>query len=120
MLNIFVIQRPQWKNYSVKGAAAHQARDRADFFDEDLAEDIYEDANIPNVCHRDAGTTASEFDGALDEAEDSDGKKGVEAIEVDSDSDSSDEEPKRRKSTKVCLDTSLLHGLCLKECFRSA
>ena len=59
--------------------------------------------------HCEAGTTVSEFDGALDKADDSDGKKGVEAMEVDSDSDES-----------VCLDTSLLHRSRLKKCFRSA
>ena len=107
MLNIFVFQRPQWKNRPTKAAAAHQ--DPANIFDEDFANDIYEDANIPNVGHREAGTTASEFNGALDEADDLDGKKCVDAMEVDLDLDKSDEEPKHRKSTKVCLDTSLLH-----------
>lgn len=97
MLNNFVIQRPQWKNQPVKSVAAHQ--DPADLFDENLDE-IDQDADIPNAGHLDAGTTASEFDGALlDEPEDED--VAVEAINVDgSDEDS---EPKHQKSTKkVC------------------
>jgi hypothetical protein len=53
---------------------------------------------LPNVGHE-AGTTASEFDGALDEPYDED--EAVEAIKVDeSDEDS---EPKYQKnSKKVC------------------
>jgi hypothetical protein len=118
MLNIFVIQRPQWKNNPVKNPAADQ--DPANLFDEDLDE-IYQDADIPNVGHHEAGTTASEFDGALDELEDEDEDVPVKAVKVDeSDEDS---EPKRRKSTKkVCsqLDTSLLYrSHLLKECYRS-
>lgn len=97
MLNIFGIQRPQWKNHpAAKATAAHL--DPADFFadDEDLLNDMYQDVNIPDVGYHEAGTTASEFDGAPDEAEDLDEDKGVEAIEVDE----SDEEPKHKKSTK--------------------
>jgi hypothetical protein len=98
----FVIQRPQWKNCPVKTAAAHQD-DPANLFDDDLDE-IYQDADIPNVGHHEAGTTASEFDGALDEPEDED--IAVEAMMVDgSDEDS---EPKRKKSSKkVCSRLSI-------------
>jgi hypothetical protein len=114
MLNIFVIQRPQWKKkHPVKDAAAHQ--DPASLFDEDL-DDMYQDADIPNAGRPEAGTTASEFDGAPNEleAEDSEEDKG-EAIEVDE----SDEKPKSRKSTKkVRSRNSLLYPSHLKEYYR--
>ena len=74
--------------------------------DENL-DKIHQDADIPNMGHHEAGTTALEFDGALDEPEDED--EAVEAIKVDeSDEDS---KPKHQKSTKkVCrLETSLLY-----------
>jgi hypothetical protein len=95
--------------------AAHKDPDNL-FNDDEVHDVVHQDANIPNVGHHEAGTTASEFDGALDEAEAEDTGNGVEAMEVD-ESDS-DEEPKRRKSTKkVCsrLNTSLLYRLHLKE-----
>jgi hypothetical protein len=89
-----VIQRPQWKKLPVQSAAATY-QDPADLFanDDDL------DVNIPNVGHE-AGTTASEFDGALDdEPEDED--KPVEAIEVD-ESDEDSEPQHKKTSKKVC------------------
>jgi hypothetical protein len=102
MLNTFVIQCPKWKMPAAfKGAAAHE--DPADLFGEDFDE-MYldQDANIPNVGDHDAArTTASEFDGALDDAEVEDEDRGMEAIE--SDPAELDEEPKRQKNTKkVC------------------
>jgi hypothetical protein len=116
MLNIFVLpnQRPQWKSNPVKAAAARQ--DPADLFDDDEElNGIYQDDNIPNVVH-DAGTTASEFDGAGDEAEE-DEDNGVEAIEVDE--SESDEEPKSRKSTKkVRSQIDTLYRSHLKENYR--
>lgn len=117
MLNIFVIQRPQWKKkHPVKDAAAHQ--DPASLFDDD--DDMYHDADVPSAGRPEAGTTASEFDGAPDEPEvnDSNEDKGMEAIEVDD----SDEEPKRhQKSTtgkKVRSRNSLLYPSHLKENYR--
>lgn len=93
----FLIQRPQWKNHSV---IARQ--DPADLFNEDLDE-IYQDADLPNVGLQETGTTASEFDGALDEpeVEDQDNAMDSEAIKVDESDE--DLEPKHRKNTKkVC------------------
>ena len=111
----FLIQCPQWKNNSVKSAALG---DPADLFAEDLDE-IYQDpdANIPNVGHYEARTTASEFDGAPDEPDEPDHEDklevNVEAIKVDASGSESDEDlqPKRQRSTKKVsslLDTSLL------------
>jgi hypothetical protein len=111
----FLIQCPQWKNNSVKSAALG---DPADLFAEDLDE-IYQDpdANIPNVGHYEARTTASEFDGAPDEPDELDHEDelevNVEAIKVDASGSESDEDlqPKRQRSTKKVsslLDTSLL------------
>lgn len=72
--------------------------DPAHLFDEDM----YEDVVMPNLRHHEVGTTASEFDGALDEAEDED--EGMAEIGVDkSDEEASADEPKYRKNAKkVC------------------
>ena len=104
MLNTLGIQRPQWKTRAaIGGATAHE--DPADLFGEDVdnIDKMYldADANIPNAGHHEAaGTTASEFDGALDEAGLEDEDAGQEAIKYD-DSEL-DEEPKRQKNIKVC------------------
>lgn len=100
MLSI-VIQRPQWKKQPVKSdAATHRDQDPANLFDEN-SDDIYvyQDTDIPNIGHHDAGTTASEFDGAPDASEDED--EAVKAMDVDEPDDS--EEPNHPKNTKkVC------------------
>ena len=100
---MFCIQRAQWRNHPVEDSATQQLEDPSDpthLFDDD--DNIYEDADMPNLGHREAGTTASEFDGALDEAEDED--EGMEDIGVvDDKSDDEANEPNRRKNAKkVC------------------
>jgi hypothetical protein len=68
----------------------------AHLFDEHLLDDDYQDADIPNSSRHEEGTTASEFDGALDEAEvDDEGEQEIEADESDEAS-----EPKRQKKAK--------------------
>lgn len=62
---------------------------------------------MPNLGHHEAGTTTSEFDGALDDAEDEDEDEDMEDIGVvDDKSDEEREvnEPKHwpRKNSKVC------------------
>ncbi|KAF8814198.1 hypothetical protein BYT27DRAFT_7266604 [Phlegmacium glaucopus] len=84
-------ERPQWRNHLVEEATTHQEVDPSDFFD-----DIYEDADMHSLGHHDMGTT-SDFDGALDEAEDKD--DSTEVVDGGSEEASANEQ-KHRKNTK--------------------
>ncbi|KIM35376.1 hypothetical protein M413DRAFT_14555 [Hebeloma cylindrosporum] len=70
-------ERPQWKNHSIE--------DPARLFDhEHISDEDYQNANIPDAQCREAGTTASEFDGAPDDDQDEDeGMDGMDDIEGD-------------------------------------
>jgi hypothetical protein len=92
-----ICQCLQWKNCSAKEA---NLLDPAHLFDEHLLNNDYLNADMPNVGHCEAGTMASEFDGALDEAEDKD-EDTLQDIEVNGLDDAS--EPKHMKiAKKVC------------------
>jgi hypothetical protein len=70
-----------------------------------LCDDIYyEHADLPDLRHHEAGTTASEFDGALDDAEDEDkGMEDIGVVDDKSDEEASATKPKHRKNAKkVC------------------
>jgi hypothetical protein len=65
-------------------------------------EDIYGDTNMPNLGE--AGTTASEFDGAFDVAGDDDENEDNGSVDDESNDDASADEPKHQKSAKtVCI-----------------
>jgi hypothetical protein len=89
--------------------------DPAHLFDDD----IYEDTDMPNLGHHHeaAGTTASEFDGALDDPEDEDEHmEDIGDVDDKSDEEASVNEPKHQKNAKkVC--NNLLHEPQLKEYF---
>ena len=59
---------------------------------------------MPNLGHHEAGTTASEFDGALDAAGDEDeGTEDIGQVDDKSSDEASADEPKHRKNAKkVC------------------
>lgn len=89
----FLTQRPQWKNHSVESAPV-------DLFDDNSN---YQDgSDLPKIGYE-GGTTASEFDGALDEQPEDDDEDNVEVpINVDELDEGS--KPKHQKrSKKVCI-----------------
>ena len=58
--------------------------------------------DIPDPDRQEAGTTASEFDGALDDAEDEDNPENMEDVEVNDKSDEEGSATKQKNVKKVC------------------
>jgi hypothetical protein len=78
---------------------------------------MYEDADISNLGHHEAGTTASEFDGALDEAQDKDeDMEDVGIIDDKSDEEASENEPKAPKCERQKNAKKVRNGFFATSC----
>jgi hypothetical protein len=97
-LSFICFQRPQWRNHQDADTATQQEVDPTGHVSlsdnrNDSEVDMYGSADIPDMGHHEAGTTASEFDGALDLPGDED--KVTEDDKFDN--ESSVDEPKISK-----------------------
>ena len=89
-------------NHRVKDETATEQEvdvsDPAHLFDDDIYEDV--DTSDPGHHWHEVGTTASEFDGALDVEDEDEGTEDIGVVDDESDEELSVNVPKHRKDSK--------------------